>query len=115
MSEVSLNFLDAFADALSVDGDAHSFVFADGVPIFLTCLWVKDVSAYMHTHTHGFNAILHENQRIVLIRESEVPASARLRANDYLTVDGVRFKIMQARLKDFIWTLQLMIISTNVN
>jgi hypothetical protein len=113
MSEVSVNFLDAFADALSVDGDDHLFTFSDGVPRLLTCLWVKDVSAYMHTHTHGTNAVLFENQKIALIREADVPASARMRANDYLTVDNTRYKIMQARLKDFIWTLQLMILTTS--
>ena len=113
MSEVSDNFLDAFGDALSVDGDDILFTFADGVPRLITCLWVKDVSAYMHTHTHGTNPVLYENQKIALIREADVPANARMRANDFLTVDNTRYKIMQARLKDSIWTLQLMILTTS--
>jgi len=103
--------LEAFGDALSVDGDSHSFIFSDGVPYNLTCLWVKDVSAYMHTHTHGFNEVLYQNQKVCLIKEADVPANARMKANDYLTIDGTRYKIMNSRLKDFIWTLQLMVMS----
>jgi hypothetical protein len=112
MSEVSSNFLSAFADALSVDGDYHCFTFSGGYSAKLLCLWVKDLSAYIHTHTHGVNDIVFSNQKMCMIRESEVPARAVLRANDYLTIDGTRYKIMNARLKDYLWTLQLMIIST---
>jgi len=111
LSEVADNFLDAFGDALSVDGDTHTFVFSDGATLSLICLWVKDISATFHTHTHGYEETLYQNQRLVLIRESDVPSDVRMKANDFLTIDGVRYKIVSARLKDFIWTLNLMIMS----
>jgi hypothetical protein len=112
MSEVSENFLDAFGDALSVDGDLHSFTFSNYSTARLTCLWVKDVSAYLHTHSHELNYVVFQNEKLCLIKASDVPENAVLRANDYLTIDNTRYKIANARLKDCIWTLQLMIIGT---
>jgi hypothetical protein len=112
MSEVSSNFLSAFGDALSVDGDLHYFTFSGGASATLLCLWVKDLSSYIHTHTHNLNDVVFSNQKMCIIRECEVPSRAVLRANDYLTVDGTRYKIMNARLKDYLWTLQLMIMAT---
>lgn len=111
MSEVADNFLDAFGDALSVDGETHNFVFSNGVTTPIFCLWVKDVSNTFHTHTHGYEETLYQNQRLVLIRESDVPSDARMKANDFLTIDGARYKIVTARLRDFIWTLTLLIMS----
>ena len=112
MSEVSQNFFDAFGDALSVDGDLHRFTFSGNYAATLLCLWVKDLSATIHTHTHGFNEAVFSNQKMCMIRASEVPARAVLRANDFLTIDGTRYKIMNARLKDCLWTLQLAVMTT---
>src|SRR5690348_11665588 len=109
MSEVSNNFLEAFDVALSVDGDLHSFLFANSPPATLLCLWVKDLSAYLHTHTHGLNMVVFSNEKMCLIKASDVPSGALLRANDYLIIDSTRYKIVNARLKDSIWTLQLSI------
>ena len=112
MSEVSDNFLEAFDVALSVDGDEHIFLFAGSAPVTKTCLWVKDVSAYLHTHSHGLNAVVFQNEKICVIKATDVPGTALLRANDYLTIDGTRYRIMNSRLKDGLWTLQIMIIGT---
>jgi hypothetical protein len=111
MSEVEDNFLDAFGDALSVDGTVHNLVFSNGVNTPIDCLWVKDASAYFHTHSQTWGPVLSQNQKMLLFREKDVPARAYLRSNEYLVVDGTKYKIVTARLRDYIWTLTLMILT----
>lgn len=109
MNQVHYNFLDAFKDALSVDGDVRDFSFADGFGGFLRAriavLWIKDIGTLFHLHTHGFNVILREDQREFLMMERDIPDHARIYVNDFLYIDGVNYKIASSRLKDGIWTV----------
>ena len=53
--------------------------------------------------------------RMFMARASDILAGAALYANDYLTIDGYKNKIINARLRDGLWTVQLRTIQTRDN
>ena len=115
LPEVQASFLQAFDDIpLAVDGDFKTLCFSDGVSVDgriearIKCLWARDSSSYMHMHTHEMNKTLQHHERVLMFKASDVPDSARLYANQYLDVDGDQFKIVMARKKDELWTLNLL-------
>lgn len=113
--EVFQTFQESFALPLAVDGLIHQFVFADGLTVNITVLWIKDVTSYLAQHSHGFNSVVMVGDRMFMAQQSDVPANAAFYANDYLTIDGGRMKIIQARLRDALWTVQLRSIQTRDN
>ena len=116
--EVYTNFLNFFDVALRVDGLEHEFVFggpAGPYTATITVLWVKDVSAYIKLHTRGFNTVVNQSDRIFMMRANDVPYGATVYANDYITVDGTKMKVVQSRLRDGLWTIQLSVIGVRQN
>jgi len=118
LPEVQSMFLKAFDVALRVDGDTKTLRFSDGVTAngrieaSIQCLWARDSSSYMHTHTHGMNTVLQHHERILMFKAADVPEGARLYANQYIDVGDEQFKIVMARRKDELWTLQLLAIGS---
>jgi hypothetical protein len=117
-SEVQLNMLDAFSVALMIDGSTHNFGFSDGftadgrLNADLTVLWVKNITTEFHLHTHGLDRLLRHDERILMMKASDVPDGASLYANDYLDCDNESFKITSSRLKDGIWNLTLNVLGS---
>lgn len=113
--EVYRNFSAFFDIALDVDGLTHQFVFADGLTINLTVLWVKDLTAYLSLHSHGLNTVVNVGDRLFMARASDIPSNAAIYANDYITIDGHKMKVIQARLRDALWSVQLRSVQTRDN
>jgi hypothetical protein len=113
--EVYRNFQQSFDIPLSVAGLTHQFVFSDGLTLSLTVHWVRDVTAFLSLHSHGFNTVVNVGDEMFQVRATDIPSSAAIYANDYITLDGVRKRIIQSRLREGIWTVQLRTIQTRDN
>ena len=118
MNQVALNFMCAFEDALSVDGDWHEFAFSDGctpqgrIYARIKVLFIRDDSLYLHLHSHDYNSVVYHGGKKLVMRAQDVPDGAHLYAGDYLDIDDVSYKITLARLKDQMWDLELSILGT---
>jgi hypothetical protein len=119
VAEVQQNMFDGFGMALQVDGETHLFSFADGSnnpkgrnTYSITVLWVKENTDRFHLHTHELNRVLRFDERILLMRSTDVPTGTELYAEDRLTIDGEGYKIIKSRLKDNIWTLELQVLGS---
>ena len=119
LPEVQAMFLKAFDDVpLAVDGDQKCLRFSDGITIdgrieaTIQCLWARDSSSYLHAHSHEMNKVLQHHERILMFKAADVPAGARLYANQYIDVDNEQFKILTARRKDELWTLNLLAVGS---
>jgi hypothetical protein len=88
-------------------------VTADGrIEVTIKCLWARDSSSHMHMHTQDMNKTLQHHERILMFKASDVPDGARLYANQFIDVDNDQFKIIMARRKDELWTLNLLIVGS---
>ena len=118
MNQVALNFMCAFGDALSVDGDCHDFAFSDGcspegrIHARIKVLFIRDDTQYLHLHSHDYNSVVYRGGKHLVMRAMDVPDGAHLFAGDYLDIDDVSYKITLARLKDNMWDLEMSILGT---
>ena len=118
MNQVAQNMREAFDVALSVDGDHHEFAFADGctpngrIYARIKVLWVRDITSYLHLHSHDYNSVVYHADKILMMRARDVPDNAHLFSGDYLDADETSYKIISARLKDELWHLELSVIGT---
>ncbi len=118
LSQIEQNFREAFDDILDINGGCHEFAFSDGctpegrIRAHITVLWVREVTSYLHMHSHMYNSAMFHGDRILMMRAKDVPDRARLFANDYLDADDVTYKIVSSRLKDGLWHLELSAVGT---
>ncbi|SRR5258707_11436144 len=109
MSEISDNFLSAFNTVLGIDGELEDFIFSDGnggtLEKTVTVLWIKEESVLFHLHTHGLNRTLRVDERWFMMLATDVPSNAQLYTNDFLDINGVKYKIQSSRIKDGIWNV----------
>jgi hypothetical protein len=98
--EVTANFLDGFALALSLDSTTKTITFSDGsgtsdgrITKMIDVLWLTDQERIIRTKSEGIN-LAAWNQGITMIMfASDVPRGATLGANAYLDVNGIQYRI----------------------
>jgi hypothetical protein len=120
-TEVTANFIDGLALALSLDGTSKTIAFSDGSGIpgntylrTLIVLWLTDEERIVRTHSHGSNYVLWNQGITCVIAAADVPAGAALAANCYLDVDGKQYRIESAFLENEVWQIQLQVFRSSM-
>jgi hypothetical protein len=118
--EVTNNFIDGLALALSLDGSVKTITFSDGsgtpmgrITKDMLVLWLTDQERIVRTHSHGLNFIVW-NQAITMVAfASDVPANAALAANCYLDVDGKQYRIDSSFVENQVVQVDLQVFRTS--
>lgn len=117
MNEFERNFQSALNTVCGIEQQYGRLKFSDGfggvLELDVPLLRIRDESKEFHSHTHNLNKVLYNKEKVFYISGCEIPDKAQLRANDFLTIGETKYKITEAKLKEGIWHVVVVILSTN--